>query len=304
MTERPNSRAMRSSTRLRSVSKRAISRSSALGCSLMASGSHRALADVEGGWQSGNVELEDLLRDALARATDAGRLGVKASDLTDAELDELLTRCLDFLWEQRTEPSPIEGWWYSAGGIRPWWERQAHLNEREALSIRPLRTAAYDLLEERGLIVKGPGNNVPIHVAPPNLRKGQDPGTELITVTASGAGYGDPVTNARVEKAAMDLVAATYEQHGWVPEDVSAGKVGWDITVRRAAEELHLEVKGVSGSKPTVLLTHNEHTRAGTDPAWRLAVVTQALTSPTLAEFTAGHVLDASSPHVFRVQLA
>ena len=33
-------------------------------------------------------------------------------------------------------------------------------------------------------------------------------------MTATGAGYGDPVTNAQVEKAAMALVASTYRERG------------------------------------------------------------------------------------------
>ncbi len=249
------------------------------------------------------MTLTEILRGALERASAEGLLGVKTRHLSESELDELLAFCLDFLWEQRTDPSPIDGWWYSAGGIRPWWERVAGLDDREALSLRPLRTAAYDLLEERGLIVKGPGNNVPIHVAPPEMR-GATEVAEVISVTPTGAGFGDPVTNARVEAAAMDLVAATYGELGWTPADVSAGKVGWDITMRRGRDELHVEVKGVSGSKPTILLTRNEHSTASTDPLWRLAVVTQALTSPTLSEYSAEQVLESSRPHVFRVQLA
>ena len=122
-------------------------------------------------------------------------------------------------------------------------------------------------------------------------------------MTAAGAGFGDPVTNAKVEKVAMYLVAAAYAEQGWTPHDVSSRKVGWDITMRRVSDELHIEVKGTSGSKPTVLLTRNEHSTAGADPLWRLAVATQALTSPTLTEYTATQVLGCSSPHVFRVQL-
>ena len=250
------------------------------------------------------MNLEELLRGALARATDAGRLGVRSTDLTEMELDELLRLCVGFLWGKRTEPSPIEGWWLSAGGIRPWWEKEAHLDEREALSLRPLRTQVYDLLEERGLIVKGPGNVVPIHVSPPETRARTRSATEVITVNARGAGYGDPATNARVEKAAMDLVVATFRERGWQAEDVSAQKLGWDLTVRQEAEELHLEVKGVSGTKPTILLTRNEHAAAGADPLWRLAVVTQALTAPALAVYGAAQALSAAAPHVFRVQLA
>ena len=249
------------------------------------------------------MTLAEILRTALTRATSEGLLGVKPRHLTEAELDELLAYCLDFLWERRTDPSPIEGWRYSAGGIRPWWEEVAGLDDREALSLRPLRTAVYDLLEERGLIVKGPGNNVPIHVAPPDLRGGRPEVVEVISVSAQGAGYGDPVTNAKVERVAMKLVAAAYSDLGWTPDDVSAHKVGWDITMRRGDDELHIEVKGVSGSKPTILLTRNEHATAGVDPLWRLAVVTQALTSPTLHEYRAAQVLESSTPHVFRVPL-
>ena len=70
--------------------------------------------------------------------------------------------------------------------------------------------------------------------------------------------------------------------------------------MRRGSEDIHIGVKGVSGSEPTVLLTHNEHSTAATDSGWRLAVVTRALTSPTLTEFTATDVLASSRPHVFR----
>ncbi len=255
-------------------------------------------------WHSSQVTLAEILRGALARATADGLLGVKRRHLTEPELDALLHYCLDFLWEQRTEPSPINGWRYSAGGIRPWWERAADLDEREALSLRPLRTEVYDLLEERGLIVKGPGNNVPIHVAPPEQRGAGTQVVEVISVTTKGAGFGDPVTNAAVEKVAMEVVTREYIERSWAPHDVSALKVGWDITMRRGAEELHLEVKGVSGSKPVVLLTRNEHATAGSDPLWRLAVVTQALTSPTLREYEAEYVVSTSAPHVFRVQLS
>ena len=101
-----------------------------------------------------------------------------------------------------------------SGGVLPWWENEAGLDERDALSIRPLRTKVYDLLEERGHIVKGPGNNVPIHVAPPGLRTERPWVAETITVTAHGAGYGDPEHNAQVEKAAMDLTTAFYEAEG------------------------------------------------------------------------------------------
>ena len=101
----------------------------------------------------------------------------------------------------------------------------------------------------------------------------------------------------------MELVASEYVKQGWTPHDVSGLKVGWDITMRRDGEKVHVEVKGVSGSKPVVLLTRNGASTAGSDSLWRLAVVTQALASPTLTEYERKQVLSASIPHVFRVQL-
>ena len=145
---------------------------------------------------------------------------------------------------------------------------------------------------------------MPIHVAPPEERGAGAAVVEVISVTTLGAGFGDPFTNAVVEKVAMETVTREYVERGWTPHDVSALKVGWDITVRRGAEELHVEVKGVSGSKPVVLLTRNEHATAAADPLWRLAVVTQALTSPTLSEYAAEYVVSTSTPHVFRVKLS
>lgn len=48
------------------------------------------------------------------------------------------------------------------------------------------------------------------------------------------------------------------------------------------------------------MLIRNERSTAGTEFLWRLAVVTQALTSLTLklVEYMASHVLGSSTPHV------
>jgi len=56
-----------------------------------------------------------------------------------------------------------------------------------------------------------------------------DPEQE-ITVKPGGAGFGDPVQNRIVELAAMDAVTAYYEAGNWDVDDVSADKVGWDLT--------------------------------------------------------------------------
>ncbi len=253
---------------------------------------------------SAAMSVATVLTEGMRRAEEKGVRGVRSWHLHDDELDELLDATLDFLWSRRTAESRIAGFWISAGGVRPWWEQELGLGNEEIRGLRKLREDVYDLLEERGHIIKGPGNNVPIHVPPPNLRYHQPTAAETITITTEhGAGYGTAEHNAKVEKAAMDTVRAHFESEGWQVEDVSRDNVGWDLTARRGAVTAHLEVKGISGTRPHFLLTVNEHATAASDPDWRLAVVTLALTDPTLSIHEAGAVLSASEPHTFRVRL-
>jgi hypothetical protein len=48
----------------------------------------------------------------------------------------------------------------------PWWAGAANLTETERRRLRSLRQEVYDLLEERGLIEKGPGQGSSVHVSP------------------------------------------------------------------------------------------------------------------------------------------
>jgi len=84
--------------------------------------------------------------------------------------------------------------------------------------------------------------------------------------------------------------------------DVSLQKVGWDITFTRGVEERHVEVKGVSGRRPSVLLTRNEVDKAASDPLWSLVVVTQALVALVVHEFNRDAVAIAASPYVYRAE--
>nr|WTA64680.1 EVE domain-containing protein [Micromonospora sp. NBC_00855] len=125
-----------------------------------------------------------------------------------------------------------------------------------------------------------------------------------ITVSSSGAGFGNPVTNGLVETAAMDAVRAHYEALGWQVEDDSGYCYGWDITCTSPSGIVdRVEVKGVSGSAPKILLTRNEFRSAREDQGWRLAVVTKALVAPELQFFDAEAAVLAAEPMVFQVDL-
>jgi predicted RNA-binding protein with PUA-like domain len=130
-----------------------------------------------------------------------------------------------------------------------------------------------------------------------------EPLAEQIVVDKGGAGFGDPLTNQVVESLAMDAVTEHLEAEGWRCEDVSAAKCGWDITARRDGEERHVEVKGVSGAKSTVLLTRNEFLTAQADSKWCLMVVAQALSKQELHEYDAATAVAAAEPYVYRAEL-
>jgi hypothetical protein len=127
---------------------------------------------------------------------------------------------------------------------------------------------------------------------------------EGAVLTGRGAGFGTPEQNKKVEDAAMRAVAQDLRAQGFEVQDVSARKLGWDLTAipRTTEEDLRLiEVKGVSGSRPRILLTRREHASAAHDERWELAVVTNALRQPHTQWFTGRQALKAAEPFVFQV---
>lgn len=187
-----------------------------------------------------------------------------------------------------------------------WWNEQidSPVTTDTAVPLRKLRAQIYDYLDdELGLISKAPGQDAPIHLAPVGevLPPDEiDDAPREIFIGPGGAGFGDAVKNRVVELAAMRKVVEHFE--GWEHGDVSLQKVGWDITFTRGVEERHVEVKGVSGRRPSVLLARNEVDKAASDPLWSLVVVTQALVAPVVHEFNRDAVAIAASPYVYRAE--
>lgn len=252
------------------------------------------------------MTLSELLRDSLERADAAGVRGVRKKHLTAPQWEQLLHDCILWLRWNTTGPSELgEGWRRGFRGMRPWWEQVAGLTFEEGRRVRPLRMDVYDDLEERGLIIKPPGQGSPIHIAPwaDRVLEEDSDVTEMIGVTSDRAWYGDPLTNLEVEAIAMKVVSDSYRKDRWVIEDVTRKNCGWDLTATRSGEERHLEVKGVTGAQPRFLLTRNEFDIASRDPSWRLAIVTSVKTLAKLAEYEPDTVLAASQPHVYRVRL-
>jgi len=212
----------------------------------------------------------------------------------------------------RTRPSiesPIPGWRQVGSfdaGVSRWWNEQidSSISSDTAARLRELRAQIYDYLDdELGLISKAPGQNAPIHLSPAGEVLPPDEADNApreVFVGPSGAGFGDAAKNRIVELAAMRTVVEHFE--GWEYDNVSMQKLGWDITFIRGDEERHVEVKGVSGRRPSVLLTRNEVDKAAGDPLWSLVVVTQVLVAPVVHEFDRDAVVGAASPYVYRAE--
>jgi hypothetical protein len=97
-------------------------------------------------------------------------------------------------------------------------------------------------------------------------------------------GFGTPEHRKKVEKAAEDVVIAHYEEKGFKHQRVTHLPCGYDFIFSKGRSTLHVEVKGTAGAIPQFFLTRNEHAKGMmSNPAWRLAMVTSALTkSPNI----------------------
>jgi hypothetical protein len=178
----------------------------------------------------------------------------------------------------------------------------------EALSDADLRAAGIDDLEVQK---QAQGSN-PSWVSKDQLREIEklidewpewiEP-SEEITVAQGGAGFGDPLTNSMVEAAAMSAVTEFYGDD-WEADDVSLDNVGWDITFthKRTREIARVEVKGLSGDRQVVLLTANEIRAAREESDWYLAVVTRALSQPTVVEYPAEEAVASAEPYVYKAR--
>lgn len=121
------------------------------------------------------------------------------------------------------------------------------------------------------------------------------------------SGFGTPEHRKKVEKAAEQVVIAHYEAKGFVTERVSHLPCGYDFLFTKGNTERHVEVKGTSGPVPRFYLTRNEREIGmRSNPAWRLAMVTDALSpSYSLVEYDARGIANAFDvePYVYIANL-
>ncbi|MEU4607428.1 DUF3883 domain-containing protein [Kribbella sp. NPDC023972] len=255
-----------------------------------------------------NIRLAALLRTGLARADAEGRARVPLKLFSPAEQDELQALLHAYLWD--TAAPHADDWHRSPGNIMTLWAELLEIGSSARHQLIPLRTELVKALTDRGLAYRTHPRSVPVLVREYSggLAAPVHPGdpreaSSTIAVGSWGAGFGEPATNREVELAAEAVVTRHYERRSWTVTRVAHLNCGWDLTASRGETERHLEVKGVSSSMPSILLTRNELRAAERDGSWLLAIVTTALTTPKLQEFSRDAVIAAADPTVFRVNL-
>ena len=102
--------------------------------------------------------------------------------------------------------------------------------------------------------------------------------SQIEAAVSVAAGFGDAETNALVEKAAVRKVTQQLERRGFNVISRERERVGYDLDATKGRQELHVEVKGVSGEGMQFLITQAEVAKAKSDSAFRLMVVTKART--------------------------
>ena len=110
--------------------------------------------------------------------------------------------------------------------------------------------------------------------------------------SVSGGGFGSAEENRKVEAAVISHVRDYFRAHGCAVRDVSGTKCGYDLECRRGRVTLHVEVKGTRGAEQKFILTRNEERTWKSDKRFRLALVTNALSTPTLFQFRGPRALN------------
>lgn len=101
--------------------------------------------------------------------------------------------------------------------------------------------------------------------------------------------FPDQAHRDAVEAAAMEYMKRFYVEQGLVPLDVSDKNLGYDLRVEDGTgATVHLvEVKGTSMDAEGFFISRNERRCAHRESKWCLAVVTEALSSPTARVYSA-----------------
>jgi len=109
----------------------------------------------------------------------------------------------------------------------------------------------------------------------------------------SGAGFGNPLTNRKVERVAIEVVTNLYTSSGWNVRSVEADKCGYDLHCRKGVVEEYVEVKGIQGEVLSFIITAGEIRQAKNNPCFVICVVTSTLSrQPKVYQYTGAELIN------------
>ena len=130
------------------------------------------------------MSISHILRSGLAEAKASGAKQVELHHLPEGGADELADETLAFLRGRPGRPSSTSGWTAvsaSRAGVAGWWAAEAGLTtESQRRKLRTLRRQTYDLLDDRGLIVKPATPSGAVDVSPAPATTTDDGGAWIL----------------------------------------------------------------------------------------------------------------------------
>ena len=116
------------------------------------------------------MSISQIIRSGLSEAKSSGAKEVELHHLPEGGADELANETLAYLRGRPGRPSSVSGWTAvssSKAGVLRWWGEAAGMTtEAQRRALRTLRRQTYDLLDQRGLIIKPIGPSAPVDVSP------------------------------------------------------------------------------------------------------------------------------------------
>lgn len=144
------------------------------------------------------------------------------------------------------------------------------------VSVNPNKKRVLKLLDQHLLSLKSIAVKNPNEISLPN------PSLDSVDPLK---GFGTAEHRRKVEQAAEIAVIKHFASKGYRETRVTQLPCGYDFIFSRGAVVFHVEVKGTASDLPQFFLTRNEFERGyARDPAWRLAMVTSALSDAPLVK--------------------
>jgi len=173
------------------------------------------------------VSISHILQSGIAEASDSGAKQVELHHLREGESDELADETLAFLRSRPGRPSSVSGWRAvspSNAGVIAWWAREAGLTtQAQRRTLRTLRRQTFDLLDERGLIVKPVRPSAVVDVSPGPDTAAEATEAEPTAAEAAAASEGLGAWILRLDPGVWDLGRFIADGHrevrAWAVED-------------------------------------------------------------------------------------